>query len=159
MMDNPECSILLTMPLFKGLSVEDIEFIKDKVSFVTYDKDEIILNGSQFEDKNCYFIISGCVRVIKSSAINIEVSYYDLEYPMGFGFENSFLETINYNNNNNMIVSAADISVICSIKQHHFEDLLLDTRLLKNFTQYLIMVQNHLTNPPKTLMNKFRKTA
>ena len=157
-MNNPECNILLTMPLFKGLSLEDMEFIKDKVSFITYDKDEIILNGSQFEDKNCYFIISGCVRVIKSLATNTEVSYYDLESPMGFGFENSFLETMGCNNNN-MIVSATDIAVICSIKQHHFEDLLSDIRLLKNFTQYLIMVQNHLTNPPKTLMNKFRRTA
>lgn len=157
-MDNPELAVLLTMPLFKGLSREDLEFMKDKMSFVTYDKDEIILNGSQFEDKNCYFIISGCVRVIKSLATNIEVSYYDLKSPMGFGFENSFLETINLNNNN-MIVSAADTVVICSIKQHHFEDLLSDVKILKNFTQYLIMVQNQLTNPPKILMNKFRKTA
>lgn len=147
------------LPLFKGADEIELSFYANKFDFQTYVEDEIILNGSAFEDKNCYFICSGRVRVVKAVPTNTEVSYYDLEAPMGFGLGNALLANMDAPEHT-VIVSAITQVGLFSIRQNDCDTLLTENpKLLLNFTHFLISMHHNLSLPSERLMNHFRKTA
>lgn len=159
MKEEEKSRLLKDITLFNNIALEEIDFLKSKFSLSKYHQDDIILNGSAFEQKSCYFLRSGRVRVVRTVPNNHDVSYYDLEAPLGFGFENLYPETYDNQKQDKAIVSAVSDVELFSISQVHLEEILQDQRILLNFTQYLLGAHRKLLSPPASPLINFRKTA
>ena len=159
MLEQDTPTSLEDIPLFKNIDAAEIDFFKSQFSFLKYTQDDIILNGSAFEQKYCYFLRSGRVRVVRTVQNNHEVSYYDLDAPFGFGFENLFPDMVSTQKQHKAIVSAVTDVSLFTISQAHIEELLKDPRILLNFTQYLLSAHQELLSPPTERLKNFRKTA
>ncbi|MEM6603666.1 MAG: cyclic nucleotide-binding domain-containing protein [Pseudomonadota bacterium] len=159
MLDNIAPPPLTDLAIFENIHEDELAFFRDKFSFMSYIEDDIILNGSAFEQKYCYFLNAGRVRVVRTTPSNNEVSYYDLEAPMGFGFENIFPSETIGKKSANVIVSALTDVHLFVVKQDNFSEVLKDYRILMNFTKYALQSYQMLVSPPETRLNQFRKSA
>ena len=159
MLEKTDANTLRDVPLFKNIHEDELDFFQSKFSFLKFIQDDIILNGSAFEQKTCYFLRTGKVRVVRTVPNNNEVSYYDLEAPLGFGFEHLFPDDVAGNLEDKAIVSAISNVELFSIHHEYMEELLKDERILLNFAQYLLSVHRKLLSPPTERLCNFRKSA
>lgn len=146
------------LPLFTGSSLEEITPYIGGCELIYCKKNDIILNGSYFTSKACFFILSGTVRIVKANQTP-DVSYYDLEYPYGFSLENAFMNTCFEQPEEPCHLYASAMNEVKSIKipQEQMIAVLKNQKFLRNFTQYLLFIERGITAPMAHDPHLYRK--
>lgn len=156
---NPNEKFLVeNLPLFAGLHDTEVEFYKDKFSLLSFSPDDIITNGSFFEQKACYFICSGKVRVIRSSMVTSDVTYYTLSSDMGFGYEHLLKKEPVHLTESSVVFALTHVNIF-SVSEENFSKMLRDVRITNNFTRYVLEIYYTLLAPPMSENTIFKKVA
>lgn len=143
--------ILLTSPLFQHLSKSQIKNVINSLQFVSYKKDDIIINEGEYGDK-LYIIKKGTVSVnkleyINNKNINIMLTHLHKGYYFG---ELALL----YNNKRTATIKAVDDVDLIYLNRDDFLNI-TDLKLSIMLSQVSLLKQLNYDNQ-KLLIDKFK---
>lgn len=133
---------LLTLPIFKNIPQEDVLSYRQYIDFYQIRQEDVVCNTIISEVKNCFFVLSGKVRIVQLNKENDHALTFVANPSMGFGFDN-FLEN---KSDYHLLATALEDTVLCKVSRDRMQEMLQDTKIMQNFCSFLLSMQYNMVS-------------